>query len=156
MNIEASVRSLVDRAEISDLMLSFGAALDSRDWDAYADTFIPDGRFTILGNTRHGRAEIAAGPRRDLDHFGNLQHFLTNPRVEVTGDEARASFYLLAVHVFDRAEPSIHADIGARYDCRCVRTAQGWRLAEVDLTAQWSAGKPFVLANDAQADAESA
>ena len=151
MSEDPRLRLLLDRAEISDLMLAFGAALDAKDWQAYGEVFAEDASFTILGQTRRGREAIIAGPERDLERFDALQHFSCNHRIAVDGDEARASHYLLAVHVPDAAEPAAHADIGGRYDCHCVRTTEGWRFAEVELSVLWSAGSRFEIEHDGDA-----
>jgi uncharacterized protein (TIGR02246 family) len=139
------LRLLLDRAEIGDLMLAFGAALDAKDWEAYSEVFTEDASFTIVGQTRRGREAIVAGPGRDLERFDALQHFSCNHRIAIDGDQARASHYLLAVHVPDAGQPAVHADIGGRYDCRCVRTADGWRFAEVELGVLWSSGEEFAI-----------
>ena len=145
MDVEARLQALEDRLAVSDLMLAFGAALDAKDWDAYAQLFLEDGKFTILGQSRHGREEIVAGPRRDLDRYAALQHYSTNHKVKVDGDTATASHYLIAVHIHDAANPTVHGDAGGRYDCKCVRTDDGWRFAEVELFGFWKAGEPFVI-----------
>ena len=145
MSEDPRLRLLLDRAAIGDLMLAFGAALDSKDYEAYAGCFTADASFTILGQTRHGREEIAAGPARDHARYDAVQHFSSNHRIVVDGDEALASHYLLGIHVPDGGEPSLHADTGGRYDCRCVRTAEGWRFAAVELTFIWAAGQSFEL-----------
>lgn len=145
MDVEARLAALEDRQAVSDLMLAFGAALDAKDWDAYAGLFLEDGKFTIEGQARHGREEIVSGPRRDLDRYAALQHYSTNHKVELAGDEATASHYLIAIHVHDAGEMAVHGDAGGRYDCRCVRTADGWRFAEVELTVLWRAGEAFVI-----------
>jgi uncharacterized protein (TIGR02246 family) len=144
-DLAARLAALEDRQAISDLMLAFGAALDAKDWDAYAELFLEDGKFTIEGQARHGREEIVAGPRRDLDRYGALQHFSTNHKVALTGDEADSSHYLIAIHVPDTGAAELHADAGGRYDCKCVRTEAGWRFAEVELTVLWRAGESFVV-----------
>ena len=141
---EARLQALLDRAAISELLYSFGAALDSGDWEAYANNYVERGSFEIVGMKRVvGRANLRAAPERDLARYDYLQHFSTNHRIEVDGDEARASHYLIAVHGPDASSPMRHADIGGRYDCRCVRTPEGWRFAEVKLTVLWAAGESF-------------
>lgn len=140
MSIDPRLQRLLDKDEIGELLLSFVAALDGKDWQAYGDTFAENGEFTIMGQKRIGRAEIVAGPERDLARFGIVQHFSANQRIEVRGDEATASHYLIAVHGLDAADPSTHTDVGGRYDCRCVRTPEGWKFAEVVLTVFWTAG----------------
>jgi uncharacterized protein (TIGR02246 family) len=142
---EERLQALEDRNAVSDLMLAFGAALDAKDWDAYTELFLEDGKFTIEGQARHGREEIVAGPRRDLDRYDSLQHYSTNHKVKVDGDEATSSHYLIAVHIDDAGAMELHADAGGRYDCKCVRTAEGWRFAEVELHVFWRAGESFVI-----------
>jgi hypothetical protein len=128
-SIEERLLALEDRNAVSDLMLAFGAALDAKDWDAYTELFLEDGKFTIEGQARDGREEIVAGPRRDLDRYDSLQHYSTNHKVAV--DDAGAM--------------ELHGDAGGRYDCKCVRTADGWRFAAVELHVFWRAGESFVI-----------
>jgi uncharacterized protein (TIGR02246 family) len=132
-------------AEIRELMLAFARALDERDWDAYANTFAEDGVFEIMGQRRVGHAEIAAGPARDLTQFDRTQHYSTNHRIEVDGDRATASHYLLAVHVPDAERPNEHADVGGRYLCQCRRTSEGWHFSEVKLEIWWTRGVEFEI-----------
>jgi 3-phenylpropionate/cinnamic acid dioxygenase small subunit len=46
---DARLQSLLDEAEIRDLLLGFAHGLDDKDWAAYASTFTEDGVFEILG-----------------------------------------------------------------------------------------------------------
>jgi uncharacterized protein (TIGR02246 family) len=142
---DAAVQRLVDQAAIRDLLIAFGRALDAKDWTAYAETFAEDGAFEIFGQRRVGREEIAAGPARDLSRFDRTQHFSTNHVVVVDGDTATASSYMLAVHIPDGGDPSVHADIGGSYRCECVRTAAGWRFRHVALEVWWTAGVQFAI-----------
>lgn len=145
MSVEARLQALEDHQAISDLMLAFGAALDAKDWDRYAGLFLEDGKFTIEGQARFGREEIVSGPRRDLDKYDALQHYSTNHKVALDGDTATSSHYLIAIHIDDLGAMELHADAGGRYDCKCVRTDDGWRFAEVELTVFWRAGESFVI-----------
>jgi uncharacterized protein (TIGR02246 family) len=138
-----ALQRLLDEADIRELMLAFGRALDAKDWAAYGDVFTDDGQFEILGQRRHGRDEIVAGPARDLQRFDVLQHVLTNLSVQVDGDAATASAYLIGVHVPSAAEPDQHADVGAQYTYEVRRTAEGWRFSSVALAVLWTAGLPF-------------
>jgi uncharacterized protein (TIGR02246 family) len=145
MSVEERLAALEDRQAVSDLMLAFGAALDAKDWDRYAGLFLEDGKFTIEGQARFGREEIVSGPRRDLDKYGALQHYSTNHKVALDGDTATSSHYLIAIHVDSLGAMELHADAGGRYDCRCVRTADGWKFAEVELHVFWRSGESFVI-----------
>jgi uncharacterized protein (TIGR02246 family) len=145
VSVEERLQALEDRQAVSDLMLAFGASLDAKDWDRYANLFLEDGKFTIEGQARFGREEIVSGPRRDLDKYGALQHYSTNHKVALDGDTATSSHYLIAIHVDSLGAMELHADAGGRYDCHCVRTDDGWKFAEVELTVFWRAGEAFVI-----------
>jgi uncharacterized protein (TIGR02246 family) len=141
------LRKLADEAEIVALLRAFGRALDTKDWDAYAETFTPDGEFEILGQRRVGREEIAAGPARDLARYARLQHVLSNQEVEVDGDVARVRCYVLAIHVPDADRPDEHADVGGCYTGECRRLdGIGWRFARLRIEVWWTGGSRFRLA----------
>jgi uncharacterized protein (TIGR02246 family) len=146
---EAALQRLLDEAEIGRLLLSFGAALDRKDWSAYAETFTEDGMFEIMGQERRGRDEITAGPARDLERYDRLQHFSSNHVIDVNGDTATASHYLIGVHVLDGEQPARHADVGGRYLCECRRTEDGWKLSHVRLEVLWSGGEQFDIEPEA-------
>jgi uncharacterized protein (TIGR02246 family) len=150
---DARLQRLLDEAEIRDLLLAFAHGLDDKDWTAYAGTFSEDGVFEILGQRRVGRAEIAAGPERDLTRFDRTQHFSTNHVVAIDGDTATARSYLLGVHLPRADEPDVHTDIGGCYHCTCRRTDEGWRFSHVRLEVWWSAGTPFAIGDAAAAPA---
>jgi uncharacterized protein (TIGR02246 family) len=147
-SLDPRVQLLVDKAEIGSLLLSFGAALDSKDWEGYADTFTEGGVFEIMGQKRTGREEIAAGPARDLERYDRLQHYSTNHVIEVDGDTAKASHYLIGVHVPDGKHHSRHADVGGRYLCECRRTAAGWKLSSARIEVLWSSGEEWGIEPD--------
>lgn len=139
------MQELLDERAIRALLLEYLTAIDNKDWDRYARAFAEDGEFEIMGQRRVGRAEIAAGPARDLAHFGRTQHYSTNHVVELDGDRAQASAYVYAVHIPDAKQPSEHADIGGCYRCSCVRTSEGWRFREIRLEIWWTGGAEFAI-----------
>ena len=87
MSTESAVRRLADVDEVRRLILRTWASIDRHDWDGYAAGFREDGIFEILGQRRHGRAEIVAGPARDLAKYEQLQHLVMNEVIEVEGDD---------------------------------------------------------------------
>lgn len=119
------------------------AAIDRKDWDAYANAFTEDGEFEIMGQRRRGRAEIVAGPARDLARYDGLQHLVMNEIVDVDGDRASGSWYAIAVHVPDNASLGTHADVGLRYDFRAQRDDGDWRFTEAAIQIIWTSGMSF-------------
>ncbi|HET9103918.1 MAG TPA: nuclear transport factor 2 family protein [Solirubrobacteraceae bacterium] len=131
--------------DIVRLIRDAWAAIDRKDWDGYANAFATDGEFEIMGQRRRGRAEIVAGPARDLAKYDRLQHLIMNEIVDVDGDRARGSWYAIAVHVPNAAEPEVHADVGLRYAFQARREDGAWRLAEAVIDVIWASGMSFAV-----------
>lgn len=131
--------------DIVRLIRETWAAIDRKDWSTYADGFHEDGQFEIMGQRRHGRDEIVAGPARDLAKFDGLQHFVMNEVVDVDGDRGAGQWYAIAVHVPDAADPSRHADVGLRYRFKVRRADGRWRFEEAVIDVIWTGGMSFVI-----------
>jgi uncharacterized protein (TIGR02246 family) len=129
--------------DIVRLIRQTWAAIDRKDWDAYADAFVEDGVFEIMGQRRRGRDEIVAGPARDLAKYESLQHLVMNELVDVDGERAVGQWYAVAVHVPDASDPGTHADVGLRYRFRARRDKTGWRFESVALDPIWTSGIGF-------------
>jgi hypothetical protein len=90
-----------DRAEIEDLMARYLFAIDSSDWDAYVETFAPDGELTFASGTSKGRDAIRAAVTRFAEGIGKfyhtadgkpakLRHIVLQSVIRVEGDHAWA------------------------------------------------------------------
>jgi uncharacterized protein (TIGR02246 family) len=140
------LQRLIDEDDVRELFFRMGRALDEKDWRGYAATFDDDCEFVVLGQTRVGREEIAAGPERDLSRFPRTQHLHTNQIITVNGDEAAARVYCIAVHVLDEEDRTQHYTIGIRYDATCRRTEQGWRFTRLGFDeVLWISGQQIDL-----------
>jgi uncharacterized protein (TIGR02246 family) len=121
------------------------AAIDRKDWGAYANGFAEDGEFEIMGQRRKGREEIVAGPERDLAKYDRLQHLIMNELVDVDGDHAKGSWYATAVHVPDGSDPGAHADVGLRYSFQASRRDGRWCFTEAVIQVIWTSGMSFAV-----------
>ena len=138
--------------DIVRLIRDTWAAIDRKDWDAYADGFAEDGEFEIMGQRRKGRDAIVAGPARDLAKFDGLQHFIMNEIVDVDGDRASGQWYAIAVHVPDASDAGTHADVGLRYRFKVRREDVGWRFEEAVIDVIWSSGMSFGIEEPPEAE----
>lgn len=124
--LTARVQRLEDIHEIGQLRARYCQALDDGHWEALADTFTEDGAFVGLSTAR-GRAEM-------LDFFPTLNastvtswwHFSSNETVEITGDQATGTTWLLQPCVVE-GESQLAA---GRYEDTMVRTDRGWLFRE--------------------------
>jgi hypothetical protein len=143
---EAQLQWLVDRAQISDLLYSFAAALDTKDWKKYADNYadngyieLPDPRAASASSFVLHKDKMPELVGKSLGRYTATHHISTNHQITIDGDEANSRSYLQAVHV--GTAPADHWTAGGWYDCRYIRTTDGWKFFRVKLTCIWVAGE---------------
>lgn len=129
--------SIEDRLAINDLFVRYATALDGGDVEGIIGCFTRDGTLESPAIGIHGGPE---GLRAFAERFAafnrsgaQLRHVLTNLAVDVTGDEARATCYLVNILTRDGAT---RMGPPGRYDCRLRRVDGAWlfqhRLVSLD------------------------
>ena len=140
------LEALIDRQAVVDLAVRYATALDTKDWTLLATCFVPDA--VAIYSTR-GRVEGYPGIeevcRGALGPLTASQHLLGNHVVELDGDEGRASCYFQAQHVLSGTEGGDTYIVAGTYRDRVVRTPEGWKIAERQLTVLWTQGNERVL-----------
>ena len=140
------VRYLMERAAVSDTLFAFARAIDTRDWQAYANLFVEDGVLelpfrqpdgTSAGNV--GRAGMAAYVQNGQSGFTQTHHLSANHQID--GDTATTTSYCQCVHRHDQDAANVW-ELGGWYHCELIRTADGWRFTRVRLEAVWEHGSP--------------
>lgn len=127
--IEERLRALEDRAEIVDLIASYGPAADSGNGQAIENMWSADGTYGFDATTLE-HSELAGlvdfETHRDYMSSG-CAHILTPPTVQIEGDKAVALNYsIVFIH---REEPWVAERVSSnRWDL--VRTEAGWRVAK--------------------------
>jgi uncharacterized protein (TIGR02246 family) len=124
-----SLADIEDRLAISDLFVRYTTALDRGDVETIVDCFTPDGSLDSPAVGRHaGHTAIRAFAERFArfhERGAQLRHVISNLAVELDGDRARASCYLL--NVLTRNGKSELLAPG-RYECELVKSAGAWRF----------------------------
>lgn len=152
--LAADVRYLLDRTAISDLLIAFARAVDTKDWNGYAALFtedgiveipvkLPDGSF-VRHVGRTGKAEWIAGnnDRPGLGRFVLTHHLSANHQMTIDGDTAASTSYAQCVHRLSD-DPTEVWELGGWYTCQLRRTADaGWPFTKVHLDMVWEHGKP--------------
>ena len=96
-----SLGYLEDRLAINDLFVRYTTALDRGDVETLVDCFTPDAALDSPAVGRHaGHAAIRAFAERFArfhEAGAQLRHVISNLAVEIDGDHARATCYLLNV-----------------------------------------------------------
>jgi ketosteroid isomerase-like protein len=137
--LEEQVQWLVDRAQISDLLIEYARSVDAQDFDALAARFVDDGHL-VLPFATLSKPEVAPRSVETLGRYVATHHMSTNHAITIDGDAASSRSYLHAVHVPDGDDLDRHGDVGGWYDCSYRRTPDGWRFVEVRLTFVWTRG----------------
>ena len=136
---------------ISDLLVRFASALDTRDFAGYAALYTHDGilelpdpkascHFTLR------QPELAEAVPKSLGRYSATHHLSCNHQIDIDGDRAKSRSYLQAVHV--GIGPRDHWSAGGWYDCEYRREPDGWRFTRVRLTAVWLDGEPGEIRPD--------
>ncbi|MFJ5709535.1 nuclear transport factor 2 family protein [Streptomyces sp. NPDC093105] len=137
------LRTLTDRAEITDLMGRYLRSLDVGVFDeAWADAFhTEDVTAEMPIGTVHGRDALLAHVRQAMALFDRTVHMGTDLVVEVDGDRATARGAQLSTHVLADGSDDLFVSAG-HVDNALVRTAAGWRIAASALRVVWTRGTP--------------
>ncbi|TQN28436.1 uncharacterized protein (TIGR02246 family) [Haloactinospora alba] len=145
MSDDARLRLLLERAEISDLLVQFARCLDERDFVGYARLFTADCLLRLPGAQHQGREGLAAFVAADLGRYHRTHHMSTNHQIEVRedgdaggeGDTATSRSYLHAVHLRSDQDPTDWWSVGGWYDNTYRREEGRWRIHTVDVTPVW-------------------
>jgi ketosteroid isomerase-like protein len=144
--------NLLDERDIVALAFRYCRALDTKDWPALANVFLPDATADLSsGAELVGIEAIVTRIRTALQHLDDSQHLVGNHEVTVDGDLATHRCYLQAQHIRRAATGGPNYLVGGRYEDRLVRTAAGWRIAHRTLTVMWTDGN-VVVARGEQAN----
>ena len=112
---------------INDLFVRYTTALDAGDVETIVDCFTEDGALESpavgVYAGRDGIRAFAERFARFHERGAQLRHFISNLAVQVNGDEARATCYLLNVITRD-GKTELMAQ--GRYDCRLAKVDGAW------------------------------
>jgi uncharacterized protein (TIGR02246 family) len=116
-----------DRQMISDLFVRYTTALDAGDVETIVGCFTEDGALESpavgVYAGREGIREFAQRFARFHERGSQLRHFISNLAVQMGGEEARATCYLL--NVITRNGKTELLPPG-RYDCRLEKIGGQW------------------------------
>jgi hypothetical protein len=118
-----------DVEQIRTLKYTYLRTLDLKQWDEFAELFIPEATGSYAELQFAGRDELVDYMRANLTPDLITLHQAHHPEITVDGDTAIARWYLhdkVFVPAFDVA-----IEGAAFYLDALVRTANGWRFAHV-------------------------
>ena len=129
---DAAIQTTVDRIAIEDMVTKYYANLGGGDAHAFDEYFTEDAVFDVNGIVANGREEISGiydGLGEDETSAtapaGTFHMILSNPVIEINGNEATASFIWTGVRNASIDEPPVLAEQGREYD-KLVKVDGRW------------------------------
>jgi 3-phenylpropionate/cinnamic acid dioxygenase small subunit len=133
-----STANVVDRLAVSDVLIRYATAQDSRDWELLASCFTDDARLDYDTSGVFGRDEFVEHCRVGLARMKATQHLVTNHVIALDGDHAHSTSYVVAQHV---RENDVTFTLGGTYHDDLVRSGYEWRIASRRFVTSWTAGQ---------------
>jgi 3-phenylpropionate/cinnamic acid dioxygenase small subunit len=139
------LQALWDRAQIIELMHRYATAVDSKDWTTLRTLFTDEIGAEMIGLKADLGIPVNTTAERWIDvisrglaQYSVTQHSMSNHRIEVSGDEAVCTIYVVARHFIPDAKGG-HAifDVGGYYNNDVIRTADGWKIRKWKLVGTW-------------------
>ncbi len=145
MTDSEKLEALWNRAQIMDLMHRYAIAVDSKDWTTLRTLFTDEIGAEMIGLKAELGIPVNTTAERWIDvisrglaQYSVTQHSMSNHRIEVSGDRAACTVYVLARHFIPDGKGG-HAifDVGGYYNNDVVRTADGWKIRKWKLVGTW-------------------
>ncbi len=136
-DLERRIKVLEDIEEIKRLKARYCAYCDdSYDADAIANLFIEDAVWDggIRGRSE-GREEIRSFFKRAPQRLPFAVHMVMNPIIEVDGDRAKGTWYLLQACTYAAGNQAVWGS--ARYDEEYARVNGEWKFKSLKLTSNF-------------------
>jgi acyl-CoA synthetase (AMP-forming)/AMP-acid ligase II len=125
-----SLQELLDIQACQQLKYRYCRLLDQKRFDELGELLVEDCTVAYGGGaiTLQGRASVTGYLHKAMGDTRILtSHIVSHPEIDVSGDEAGASWVLHDVVILQDAGLAIRG--ASYYDDRYVRTADGWRIA---------------------------
>ncbi len=132
--LDDDTMAMLDRVAIEDMVVEYYAHLGGDDAGAFDEYFTEDAIFDVNGIVANGREEIEgiySGLGEDESSAGNTEGpfrmVLSNPVIEVDGDNATASFIWTGIGNPAIDGPPVLIEQGREYD-RLVKVDGEWKF----------------------------
>ncbi|MFN0096914.1 MAG: nuclear transport factor 2 family protein [Dehalococcoidia bacterium] len=118
-----------DQLAVIAVATRYGTAVDTKDWEALASCFAPDGVLHFPNRDMRGPAEIVAAIQAATVSRTWQQHLLGSFQVKVSGDAATSRCSLQALQV-DASDPSKALVTAGVYTDRLERRDGQWLIVD--------------------------
>jgi hypothetical protein len=154
LDVQRTLRTLLDRQEITDTLYKYAATIDVKDYDELRTVFTDDVIAQYAGAPEIRGADELVGWIREMSPTTKYQHHLLNVySIDLDGDEARTYTYHTS-HQVEEATPDLVYVIVARYRDILRRVGGTWLIADKRMEVGWMERREFSQAAAAAAESE--
>jgi hypothetical protein len=146
-DIEARLRSLEDRALISEVVIKYAMGVDRQDWEMFGECFTDHIQtdYSGLGSPAREwlREDFVAMVRSALSGFTATQHISPNHIIafdQNDPDRAICHSYMYAQHLLEGSEAGDFYLARGAYANHMLRTPAGWRIERIVQYVSWQEG----------------
>jgi hypothetical protein len=149
MTDQASLQQLLDRAAISDVLNTYAAAVDTRDWalfrSLFTDPVFIDFRSFHPSLYRELPVDELVDITRGIAAFDATQHLSANHVHTIAGERATCVSYMHAGHFLKRDGQDHACFLYGYYTYELQRAATGWKVDRYGLQITAQHGDPRVF-----------
>jgi hypothetical protein len=142
--VARSAQELVDRLAITNVLLRYTHAVDSRDMQVIASCFTNEVELDVGvaledGSTAELGVDAVLGTIRRLSRYGRTLHFIGQPMIRLDGDHAEVETSALVFLAGSETNPSGRVVIrGVRYIDHFIRQKGFWVISRRRHRAEWA------------------
>ena len=138
---KAELAALLDRQQITDVLVRYAAAVDGKDYKGLDEVFVADATaYYGFGDTIKGRAAIVEFIKATMVKTSASQHLVGNVRITLDGDKATTRTYLQAILIGINDYKGQSVMLWGEYRDRLERRPEGWRIVHRELAAFHATG----------------
>lgn len=142
--------NFTDFHAITSQVYRYAYGIDTRDWTLYRSIFCAQIRMDFSSYNGNPAADMSAddwvaGCKPLFEGLDATQHTMSNPLVEIQGDEARCRMYMQAEHHLLTDQGDNVYTLGGYYDDRLRKVDDEWKIAAVTLNVTWQRGNRHIM-----------
>lgn len=129
---DAQLQQLLDKDEIRTLMARYCHGIDKKDEALFMDIWSDDAAYVLPRGEARGTAQIRELVRKVWREVPKCHHHITNPLIEVAGDEASAR---TDVVYYRQTADGVLQLLSGMYAFVFERTAAGWKTQSLKFSS---------------------
>lgn len=130
---DPEVQYLIDRLQISDVIVAYTFGIDRRDYDLVRGCFAPNIRYKDGDKEVNGLDAFMAYIKPHMEQVKSTNHFVGNQRINLRGDRAEVETYYFLTHRDGFGDSSPWSRGARKFKDRLVKQGDRWLIEEREI-----------------------